>query len=64
MVGAPFDGDGSLTGSVFVYKEVGDDEWELLGSKIIPVDGADGDLFGFSVDIDKNSTILIGSRVS
>lgn len=64
-MGAPFDSDDSLeTGSVFVYKEVNEDEWELLGSKIIPADGIDGGLFGFSVDIDEDSTIVIGSRVS
>jgi len=45
-----------------VYKEVEENKWELIGDKITPADGIDGDLFGFSVDIDK-STLVIGSRV-
>ena len=64
MVGAPFDGTGSSqTGSVFVYKEVATNAWELFGDKITPVDGLGGDSFGFSVDIDEDATIVIGSRV-
>ena len=65
LIGAPFDGaENSQTGSVFAYKETEDNKWELLDDKIVPADGTDGDLFGFSVDIDENSSILIGSRVS
>ena len=53
MVGAPFDGTGrSQTGSVFVYEEVSENMWELLDSKIIPLDGSAGDQFGVSVDIE------------
>jgi hypothetical protein len=64
VVGAPFDGTGSSqTGSVFVYKEVAANTWELFGDKITPVDGLVGDSFGFSVDIDEDATIVIGSRV-
>ncbi|KAL7519364.1 hypothetical protein ACHAWX_004128, partial [Stephanocyclus meneghinianus] len=62
VVGAPFDGTGgSQTGSVSVYKEVSENKWELLDSKITPVDGSAGDQFGVSVDIDDESTIVIGS---
>jgi hypothetical protein len=65
VVGAPFDGTGSSqTGSVFVYKEVSNNTWELFGDKITPLDGLGGDAFGFSVDIDDSSTVVIGSRVS
>ena len=65
VIGAPFDdNDNSLTGSVFVYKETEDNKWELYGDKIVPADGTDDDLFGFSVDIDESSSILIGARVS
>ena len=65
MVGAPFDGSGdSQTGSVSVYKEVSENKWQLLDSKITPVDGSAGDQFGVSVDIDEESTIVIGSSVS
>lgn len=65
VVGAPFDGTGgSQTGSVSVYKEVSENKWELLDSKITPVDGSAGDQFGVSVDIDDESTIVIGSSVS
>lgn len=64
-VGAPFDGeDGTDTGSVFLYKEESENNWELQGDKITPADGVDEDLFGFSVDLDNDSTLLIGSRVS
>ncbi len=63
-MGAPFDGTGSSqTGSVFVYKEVVTNTWDLFGDKITPVDGLGGDAFGFSVDIDEDATIVIGSRV-
>ena len=65
VVGAPFDGTGgSQTGSVSVYKEVTENKWELFDSKISPVDGSAGDQFGVSVDIDEESTIVIGSSVS
>eukprot|EP00804_Cyclotella_cryptica_P000057 CCRYP_013743-RA/>CCRYP_013743-RA protein AED:0.16 eAED:0.16 QI:2268/1/1/1/0.69/0.66/27/153/931 len=62
VVGAPFDGTGSSqTGSVSVYKEVSENKWELFDSKIIPLDGSAGDQFGVSVDIDEESTIVIGA---
>ena len=65
VVGAPFDRTGSSqTGSVFVDKEVSNNTWELFGGKITPVDGLEGDAFGFSVDIDEDATVVIGSRVS
>jgi hypothetical protein len=65
VVGAPFDNEGGLqTGSVFVYKEVSEDDWQSLGNKITPTDGEDDDAFGYSVGIDEVSTILIGSKVS
>lgn len=64
MIGAPFDGEGdSSTGSVFVYKETSEDKWELQGAKITPQDGLQGDAFGFSVDVDKDSNLVIGARV-
>lgn len=65
VVGAPFDeSGGSMTGSVFVYHEVSENKWELVGDKITPEDGVDGDAFGYSVDIDDNYTVVIGSKVS
>lgn len=61
-VGAPFDGEGSSrTGSVFVYKEVSENVWELQND-ITPEDGVKDGAFGFSVDIDKES-LVVGSRV-
>lgn len=63
VVGAPFDGEGSSTGSVFVYKEVSEDKWELQGNKITLQEGLQGDAFGYSVDIDEESTLAIGVRV-
>ena len=64
MVGAPFDGiGGNRTGSVHVYKEVSENNWQLLGDKITSVDGRDGDLFGVSVDINEANTIVVGSMV-
>lgn len=65
VVGAPFDESGSsMTGSVFVYREVSENKWEMVGNKITPEDGVDGDTFGYSVDIDEHSTLVIGSKVS
>jgi hypothetical protein len=62
-VGAPFDGEGSSrTGSVFVYKEVSENVWELQNDKITPEDGVKDGAFGISVDIDKES-LVVGSRV-
>lgn len=55
---------GAQTGSVFVYQEVSENDWQMLGDKITPADGINEDLFGFSVDLDDDSTLLIGSRVS
>lgn len=64
-MGAPFDGTGgSQTGSVFVYKEVSENKWDLFDRKITPLGGKAGDQFGVSVDIDDESTIAIGSSVS
>lgn len=60
VVGAPFD----EIGSVFVYKEVSDNKWELLGDKITPPDGVELDMFGYSVDVDQDSTLVVGSAVS
>ena len=64
VIGAPFDNNGgTLTGSVFVYKETSTDTWELVGNKIIPADGVANDAFGFSIDIDEDNNIVVGSRV-
>lgn len=46
-----------------MYREVTENEWELLGNKIIPADGDLGYLFGSSVDIDEESMVAIGSKV-
>ena len=64
VVGAPFDEEGNSTGSVFVYKEVSEDVWELQGDKLTLQEGLEGDAFGFSVDIDEESTLAVGVRVS
>lgn len=66
FVGAPFDvSGGSQSGSVSIYREVSDDNWELFeGNKVSPGDGNDGDQFGVSLDIDDSSTFVIGSNVS
>lgn len=66
FVGAPFDvSGGSQSGSVSIYREVSDDNWELFeGNKISPGDGDDGDQFGVSLDIDDSSTFVVGSNVS
>jgi hypothetical protein len=64
VIGAPFDSnDNVMAGSVFVYKETSTDNWELVGDKIIPADGLANDAFGFSVDIDEDNNIVVGSRV-
>jgi len=63
IVGAPFDG-ASQTGSVLVYSEVSENNWELLDSKIVGNDSSDGDQFGISVDVDDLGTFVIGSNVS
>ena len=63
-VGAPFDASGgSQTGSVSVYTEVSDDNWELL-DKFTPSDSQAGDRFGISLDVDDSSTFAVGSNVS
>lgn len=64
-MGAPYDDDenDSQTGSVFVFKEVSQNKWELQGDKIIPNDAAGGEFFGESVDIDEESRIVIGAGV-
>jgi hypothetical protein len=64
VVGAPFDSeDGLQTGSVFVYKEVEQNKWDLVGQKVTPTNGLGGDAFGYSVDIDEKSLLVVGSRV-
>ena len=60
VVGAPFDEGGS----VFVYKEIKENTWELLGDKIVAANGTQNDEFGYSVDINEDSMLVIGSRVS
>ena len=65
VVGAPYDSDAEFEsglGSVFVYMEVKDNEWELVGDKI--TSGGNSQtltpIFGYSVDIDEESRIVIG----
>ena len=60
VVGAPFD---EAAGSVFVYKETDENKWELFGDKIVAADGTQGDEFGYSVDMNEDSILAIGSRV-
>jgi len=61
VVGAPNEGAGSdKIGAVFVYKKDGVGDW-VFNEKIVPSDGNQGDLFGFSVDI-HGSTVVVGSR--
>lgn len=62
VVGAPF--DRARAGSVYVYKEVSEDEWVIQGEKIIAQDSEDNDEFGSSVDIDEASRIVVGAFVS
>ncbi len=65
VVGAPYDGAGSSqTGSVYIYREVSENNWQLVDGKVVPFDGNAGAQFGYSVDIDANSTIVVGARVS
>ena len=65
VVGAPYDGDGSSqTGAVYVYREVSENNWQLVDGRVVPFDGNDGAQFGYSVDIDADSTIVVGARVS
>lgn len=62
MVGAPYDGAGSSqTGSVYIYREVSENNWQLV-ERVKPPD-VNGQ-FGYSVDIDANSTIVVGAWVS
>ena len=59
VIGAPFDYNG---GSVHVYKETKADKWEMQ-DKITPEDNEYAH-FGGSVDIDEESRMVIGARVS
>jgi len=60
-VGAPNEGLGAEKyGAVLVYERAAGNTW-TLAEKLIPMDGRQGDLFGFSVAIDE-PTIVVGSR--
>jgi hypothetical protein len=63
VVGAPFDddnGDGSGSAYIFERNQGGPDWWNQV-VKLTASDGAAGDKFGFSVDID-GDTVIVGAR--
>ena len=60
IIGSPYDdGNGSASGSAYIFKSDGATWTEY--AKLIASDGAGGDDFGFSVAID-NDYIIIGAR--
>lgn len=60
LIGAPFDDVGNTIdqGSVHVFKRVADD-WQYE-AKLLALDGASADRFGYSVDLDGDTAIVGG----
>ncbi|MGQ9645417.1 MAG: PKD domain-containing protein [Thermodesulfobacteriota bacterium] len=52
--------NGSNSGSAYIFQEVIPGKWQEV-AKLIASDGADGDLFGFSVAID-GKTVIVGAE--
>lgn len=61
VIGARFDDDnGTMSGSAYIFNRNGAGRW-VQQAKLLPVDGAAGDAFGFCVSISGNA-VIVGAR--